>query len=104
MEINKTNRNIIKNLVYSHPTDTAYICSSIEIEDEVARYLYERSLVEPKAFNQPWFENVISYHFNHFDIGCEAARLLLSSLITKKNTAVKLYQKPILDFFKKDSF
>ena len=104
LEINKTNRNLIKNLVYSNPTDTAYVCSSIEIGDEVSRYLYERSLIEPEAFKHPWSENIISYHFNHFDIGREAARLLLNSLKTNDQTPVKLCQKPILDFFQEDSF
>ena len=104
LEINKANRNLIKNLVYSNPTDTAYVCSSIEIGDEVSRYLYERSIIEPEAFNHPWSDNIISYHFNHFDIGCEAARLLLNSLKTNDKIPIKLCQKPILDFFNEESF
>lgn len=101
--IDKNIRLQLKDLTYSQPADSAYICSSLEVSEIVARYLYERWLVSPSSFTKPWYECLISYHFDHYSIGCEAARMLLDLLAGKKRIT-KLTQQPILDFYSEDSF
>lgn len=102
-KIDPKTQHIIKETVYTKPADTAYICSSLEVADIVARYIYERFLTCPQDFTRPWYESVISYHFDHYAIGCEAAKILLDELNGNKRVT-KLTQQPILDFYMEDSF
>ena len=92
-----------KDFVYDFPTDTAYISTGAEAEERLARYMYERWLVEPEAFHRPWYEGFATYHFNHYDIGAEAARLFLNALDGfSKNTRIE--QQPVIDYYTEDSF
>lgn len=102
-KLNRETQRVVKEIAYNSPSGVAFICSSLEVADSLARYLYERWLTDPGSFPRPWYECVVSYHFDHYAIGCEAARILLDEF-NGSGRHVKLTQQPILDLYTEDSF
>lgn len=86
-----------RDLVFKESIDTAYICSSREISEIIARFLHQRWLLCQEEFEgRTWQESILSYHFDHYSVGFESARSILDNISGIK-TVRKLMMAPTVD-------
>ena len=86
----------IKQLIAQMSADTCILANARELQEVIARLLYEQSLVLQTPETEHWYDRSISYHFPHYDAGIEAARSLLNA-IQHTGEVRKLSLQPILE-------
>ncbi len=87
---------LVKQLVSQTSADTCILANARELQEVIARILYEQHLVLQTPETEHWYDRSISYHFPHYDAGIEAARSLLNA-IQRKGEVRKLSLQPILE-------
>lgn len=95
-DLERSNIQVLKNLVNSVSLDTCFICSSREVQQTVSQKLHDQHLLLQTEETKNWFDRSVSYHFPHYDAGFEAARSLLNILDSKSGVR-KLTLQPVIE-------